>query len=200
MMNTLGYLSTEKNRAHWSKAISDGYISVIAVGILSGIMVAYVRTPMHLPGHKAVFWMVPVLAARLITRTSAGASVGALATAATTLSLGGRIAGGIAMMPLVILAGVVLDITAQYVERNKFAWWKSLLILAMAGLVGNLICFIKRLFDPMGAFFSAGNVEDLFLAGALHAAFGLFAGLLGAAAGYLILESRKSPLKWNWKR
>src|SRR5580700_5676750 len=107
-MNTLGYLSIERNRGPWSRAVSDGYLSAIAIGILAGIVVAFARTPIHLPGHKAILWMAPILATRLVTRSRAGASVGAFSTAITTLSLGGRIAGGIAMMPLVVLAGVVL--------------------------------------------------------------------------------------------
>jgi hypothetical protein len=189
-MNMLGSLSIERNRVHWSRSLSDGYLSVIAIGILTGIVVAYARTPMHWPGHKAILWMAPVLAARLVTRTGAGASVGSLATALTTLSIGGRIAGGIVMMPLIILAGVVLDMGVQFCERRKFSVWKCVLFLAFAALAGNLICFIKRLFDPMGAFFSAGNIEDLFIAGGLHALFGFLAGLLGATAGYALLNLR----------
>jgi len=189
-MNMPGSLSIERNRVPWSRTVTDGYLSVIAIGILTGIVVAFVRTPMHWPGHKAILWMAPILAARLVTRTSAGASIGALATALTTLSIGGRIAGGIAMMPLVILAGIVLDLGVQFCERHKFTGWKAILFLALAGLAGNLICFVKRLFDPMGAFFSTGNIEDLFFAGALHAMFGFLAGLLGATAGYALLNFR----------
>jgi hypothetical protein len=47
----------------------------------------------------------------------------------------------------------------------------------------------------MGAFFSAGNIDDLFLAASLHAAFGLIAGLIGAVAGRALLKFRSSPLK-----
>jgi hypothetical protein len=194
-MNMPGSLSTERNRAPWNSAVFDQYLSVVAVGILAGIVVACARTPLHLPGHKAIFWIAPVLAARLITRARAGASAGALATALTTLSLGGRIAGGFVMAPLIILAGLVLDMAVQFTERHKLAGWKWLLVLASAALAANLICFIKRLFDPMGAFFSAGNIDDLFLAGALHAAFGLIAGLIGAVAGRALLKFRSSPLK-----
>ena len=182
-MNVPGSLSTEKNRAPWNSALLDAYLSVIAVGILAGIVVAYARTPLHLPGHKAIFWIAPVLAMRLVTRAPAGASAGALATALTALSLGGRIAGGFVMAPLILLAGLILDLAVQLTERRNLTGWKWLLVLASAGLAGNLICFIKRLLDPLGAFFSTGNIDDLLLAGALHATFGLMAGLIGAFAG-----------------
>jgi hypothetical protein len=189
-MNTLGYLSIERNRGPWSRAVSDGYLSAIAIGILAGIVVAFARTPIHLPGHKAILWMAPILATRLVTRSRAGASVGAFSTAITTLSLGGRIAGGIAMMPLVVLAGVVLDGAIRVGERHHFARWQLLLLLASAGAVGNLICFAKRVFDPMGAFFSVGNFNDMLIAASSHAFFGFLAGLLGAAAGNVLLKFR----------
>jgi hypothetical protein len=191
MMNTLGYLWTEKKRDRWNKAVVDGYLSVAAVGVLSGVVVAYARTPIHLPGHKALWWMAPILAARLATRARAGASVGALAAALTTLSLGGRIAGGIVELPLVILAGIMLDLGVQFVERRDFQLWRRLLLLGLAGLVANGLCLVKRLFDPMGAFFSTGNMDDLLTAAGSYALFGFFAGLLGAGAGQALRILRR---------
>jgi hypothetical protein len=189
-MNTFGSLSIERKRYPWSRAAAEGYLAVVAVGILAGIAVAFARTPIHMPGHKAIFWMAPILAAGLVTRARAGASVGAFSTAVTTLSLGGRIAGGIAMMPLVVVAGVVLDGAVQFGERRKLKRWQQVLMLALAGAVGNLICFVKRLFDPMGAFFSVGNFNDMLIGAGSHALFGFLAGLLGATAGYALLRFR----------
>jgi hypothetical protein len=194
-MNTPGYLSIERDRAPWSKAVSDGYLSVVAVGVLAGILVAYARTPMHLPGHKAVLWMAPVLCARMVAGVRAGASAGALTTAVTTFVLGGRLAGGLAMMPLIVLAGVVFDLAVQLAERRKFAWWQYFGFFVLAGLIGNLICFVKRLFDPMGAFFSAGNIEDCVLAGGYHAVFGALAGLIGVGSAYALLKFRAALSK-----
>jgi hypothetical protein len=189
-MNVHGSLSIGKDRVHWSKALSDGYLSVVAMGILAGIVTTFARTPIHLPGHKAIWWMAPILATRLLTRTPAGASLGAFTTAITTLLLGGRIAGGIAMMPLVIVAGVVLDGAVQIGERRISTLWQRVLLLASAGAVGNLICFVKRLFDPIGAFFSVGNFNDMLTAAGSHAFFGFLAGLVGATAGYALLRFR----------
>jgi hypothetical protein len=190
-MNTPGYLSIEKNRVPWNRAVADGYISVLALGILSGILVAYARTPIHLPGHKALWWIAPVLASRLATRTRAGASAGALAVALTTLSLGGRIGGGIAELPLVVLAGILLDLSVHAVQRRNFPRWQCLLLLALAGLAANLLCFVKRLFDPAGAIFSTGNLDDLLTAAGSYSIFGFLAGLLGAGAGQALLMLRR---------
>jgi hypothetical protein len=192
-MNMHGSLSIERKPVRWSKAHSDGYLSVIAVGILSGTLVACARMPIHLPGHKVLWWMAPVLATRLMTRRGAGASVGALSTAMTTLVLGGRLAGGVASWPLVILAGVILDLGANFCEQRDLPLWRQVLVLAVVGMVGSLICFVKRLFDPVGAFFSVGNIEDLLTAAGSYAFFGFLAGMLGAVAGFTLPTLRREP-------
>jgi hypothetical protein len=183
-MNTPGFLSIEKGRARRNSAAIDGYLSVTAVGVLAGIVVAYARTPVHLPGHKAMLWMVPVLAARLVTRTTAGASVGALATAITTVSLGGRIAGGAAMMPLIIAAGMILDLAVGIAERYRQVLFPGLLLLILAGGIGNLICFSKRVLEPVGSMTAGGNIREMLTVAGWHLFFGLLAGFVGGGAGY----------------
>jgi len=184
-----GSLSIERKLVPWSKAGSDGsdgYWAVAAVGVLAGIAVTYARTPIHLPGHKALWWMVPVLATRLATRTSGGAMAGALATALTTLCLGGRLAGGVALMPLLIAGGFVLDVAARISQQRHLSPLHRALLFALAGAIANSICFGKRVADPVGAFSSTMNVKDLLTAAGSHALFGLIAGLLGAGVGYTL--------------
>ena len=187
-----GFLSIEREAARWSRADTDAYLVVAAVGVLAGIVVAYARMPLHMPGHKALWWMIPVLASRLLTRTRAGASTGAFATVITTLSLGGRLAGGVAMMPLVIVAGVVLDWAAGFVERHHVPRWGGIVFLALAGTVGNLVCFAKWLFESKGAVLWTGNMGDLVPAAGSYAFFGFLAGLVGAAAAFFVLTVRAS--------
>jgi len=137
-----GSLSIERKLVPWSKAGSDGsdgYWAVAAVGVLAGIAVTYARTPIHLPGHKALWWMVPVLATRLATRTSGGAMAGALATALTTLCLGGRLAGGVALMPLLIAGGFVLDVAARISQQRHLSPLHRALLFALAGAIANSI-------------------------------------------------------------
>jgi len=161
-----------------------------AVGVLAGIAVAYARTPLQMPGHKVLWWMIPVLASRILNPVRAGATTGAFATAIITLSLGGRIAGGMIMTPLIIVAGIVLDLAANFNERHNLSVWRRLLFFALAGAAGNLLCFIKRLFDPMGAFFSAANQLDLLRAAGSYAIFGFFAGLLGGVIAFGLVQIR----------
>jgi hypothetical protein len=163
-----------------------------AVGVLSGVVVTFARTPLHWPGHKVIFWMAPILASRMATRTRAGATVGASAASLTAFVLGGRLAGGAAMMPLVMVAGAVMDAAVQATERRNLPVWRQVMFLGLAGMAGNLICFVKRLFDPMGAYFSTGNFSDMLTMAASHAIFGFLAGLIGAGAGLMLLAFRRS--------
>jgi hypothetical protein len=179
----------------WSRADADVYLTSVAIGVIAGIAVAYVRTPLHMPGHKVLLWMTPIVATRLLTRVRAGASASVLATIVTTLLLGGNLAGGAAMMPLVLAAGITLDVAVGWVERRRMTLWSAVSLLALAGIAGNLICFIKRLFDPMGSLFSAATIQDLLAAGASHAFFGGLAGIIGGLCGLALLKYRRGSQK-----
>jgi hypothetical protein len=189
-MNTPGSHSIERNLARWNKSRTDGYGSAVSVGVLAGIAVTFARTPIHMPGHKAIWWITPILASRLMTRPRAGASVAAVTAAITTLTLGGRLGGGFASLPLIILAGALLDLAARIAERREFSISRRLLFFALAGAAANLLCFAQRFADPKTAIFATGNLADLFNAACSHGAFGFLAGLLGAAAGAALLKWR----------
>jgi hypothetical protein len=191
-MNMPGSLSIGKNPTRWNSALPEQVLSCAAVGVLAGVAVTFAQTPLHWPGHKAVFWIAPILAARLATRSRAGATIGASTTALTTFALGGRLAGGVLLMPLVIIAGVLLDWAAQVGQHRQLSAWRLIPWLALAGTAANLICFLKRLFDPaVGVFLSSGNLLDLLSAAGSYAIFGFLAGLIGAAAGSLIGNNSK---------
>jgi hypothetical protein len=185
-----GSLLVERKFTRWSRADSDAYLTSLAIGLLAGIAVTYLRTPLHLPGHKVLLWMVPALACRMKTQARAGAATSALGTVAATILLDGQLGGGFVMMPLVVVAGLTLDIAARAVERRGRsahgvwnATWSALTIFALAGMAGNLICFIKRLFDPAGPELSAGGIHELIAAAGSYAFFGFLAGALGGACG-----------------
>jgi len=89
------------------------------------------------------------------------------------------------------VAGVVLDAAVRMTELRRMWFWGVVLTLGMAGVAGSLICFIKRLFDPAGTLFSAGNVRELLWASVSYALFGLLAGIAGAGCGHLFQGHRK---------
>lgn len=186
---THGFPSIRSEAGPWNRARIENYLAIGAVGVLAGIAVAYGRMPLHLPGHKALLWIVPVLACRLVSKQSVAASVGASATVITALLLGGRLAGGMTAMPLVIIAGILLDLFAANVERNQIVGWRSLVILTLAGCAANLLCCLKRVFEPSGGILSLGTALDLIQVISFYALFGAAAGLIGGAIG-LFIERR----------
>lgn len=189
---TPGFLSIKKEAGPWSKTQVEAYLAIAAVGVLAGILVTYARTPLHLPGHKALFWIPPVLAARLLSRRAVGASIGTLATILTTLALGGRLAGGAAAMPLVLLAGLVLDLAASAAQGQPELKWRTILLLSAAATAANLICCVKRVWEPTGPFLSATNLEDLLWTAASYTFFGFVAGAIGIAIAYAAMPRRYS--------
>ncbi|MCX5672610.1 MAG: hypothetical protein NTU94_14935, partial [Planctomycetota bacterium] len=83
-----------------------------AVGAAAGLVAGQLRLHLGLPGHKVLFWLTPVLAARLIAGGPAGATAGALAAAVATAVAGGNLAGSLVQLPLIGVAGLVIDAAA----------------------------------------------------------------------------------------
>jgi len=189
-MSRHGSPSIEKSPALSSDSVTDGYAWIVAVAILSGIAVTYARMPLHLPGHKVLWWMAPLLATQLLTRTAAASTVGSIVVLATTLSLGGRIAGGPFFAPLIVPAAVLLDLCVRLSERRNYSPWQRIVILALAGMLGNTICSIKQILETSATASSSGPTNDLLIAVASYALFGLIAGALGAAVGYGLFRFR----------
>ena len=122
----------------------------ISVGVISGLFIALVRLNLGLPGHKAFFWMTPVLITRLHSRCKIGATSGGLFAALTTYSMGANLAGGAIGMPIIVIAAVILDWTVNFIEKNNFSGPKMILLLGIAGAAANLVCLSKRMILPAG--------------------------------------------------
>ncbi len=176
-------MSIKSAAGPWNKSRVEGYVLIASIGVLAeGRSSRCAERRCTCRDTRRRTGLTLILAARLSVPPQRSATVGALSTVITTLLLGGRLAGGVAATPLVLFAGIVLDFGAYMVEQNPAAIWRAVLILAAAGTAGaNLFCFIKRLFEPVGTFFSTANLHDLATAAGWHAFFGLIAGLLAAA-------------------
>jgi len=179
-----GSLLTGNEAGRWSRLAAAAQVRALvgcaAVGVIAGLLAAHVRLHAGLPGHKALFWMAPVLAARLLYGHPAGATAGACAAALTSLAFGGNLAGGALYVPLVALAGGLLDAAAAWAGRRTLPAWLLVAFFGAAGAAGNLLCAVKRMLVPQRA-----PHELLGLAGPLaqvlsYALFGLLAGLIGA--------------------
>ena len=51
-------------------------LASISVGVIAGIFISIFRLKLGMPGHKAFFWMTPVLIARLRGKCKIGATAG----------------------------------------------------------------------------------------------------------------------------
>jgi hypothetical protein len=152
----------------------------------------HVRLHLGLPGHKALFWMIPVLLTRLLSRFKAGMSVGGMSAAVATYLGGGNLAGGLYGLPLVLAACVMLDVVVHLLQKHWPGWLVFVATLSLAGMLTNSICFLKRLCIPAGisphfAFAASGLLYQW----ASYAFFGFLCGLI-AACSYCATERCRS--------
>ncbi len=164
-----------------------------SVGVLAGLFIALVRLNLGMPGHKAFFWMTPVLIARLHGGCKIGTAAGALFTALTTYSLGANLAGGVIGMPMIVLAGLILDWTVNFLEKNKISGAAMILAIGLAGVAANLVCLAKRMILPTGLnphfiFSVSGFWFKLFS----YAFFGLISGIVAAISAKPKLQNGRS--------
>ncbi|MBW8015323.1 MAG: hypothetical protein FVQ82_03985 [Planctomycetes bacterium] len=153
----------------------------ISVGIFSGLFIACIKLNLGWSGHKAFMWMTPLLIARFRTGAKIGTSAGGMFAAMTAYSLGANLAGGLIGFPLIAVAGGVLDVVANYIEKNKVSLFSMILLLAVAGGLANLICLVKRMFLPAGIsphnLFGADGMMSRAL---LYLFFGSLSGIVAA--------------------
>lgn len=122
----------------------------IAVGAMTGCFIAFVRLKLGMPGHKTFMWLTPVLIARLRGGCKIGTAAGGLAAAVSTYSLGANLAGGLIGMPLIVMAGLMLDWVINTLQNHKISGIRMIIALTLAGAAAGFICLIKRLGLPTG--------------------------------------------------
>ena len=194
-----GYPSTESAAARSSSLTAAGAPALMgcaAVGLLAGLLTAFMDSlhlGLQLPGHKVLFWMPPLIIARLLLRHPIGATAGAGATAIACLGCGANIAGTPAYVPLIVLAGSLLDAAAGLAERRRLAAWLTIPLLGAAGTGAAMLCAVKRLTTPLLKTHLLWNfIPDPLASVIIYAFFGLIAGLLGAAIATGVLRLRRT--------
>ena len=163
----------------------------ISVGVMAGLFLAMFRLNLGMPGHKAFFWMTPLLITRLRGGCKIGTTAGSLFAALTAYSLGANLAGGVIGMPLIVLAGILLDWTVNHIEKNKISGVSAILLLGLAGAGANIICYTKRMILPTGLnpHFILG-VSGFWFRLFSYTFFGLISGII-AAISAKIMERKK---------
>lgn len=165
-------------------------LATCGVGLLAGLAAGGVRLGLGLPGHKALVWMAPLVAARLVFRSPLGGSAGALAASLGTMAAGGHLAGAAMHLPVAVLAGGVLDVAVHFIERRRLAAMWAVPLMGLAGLAANLVMLGKRLLVPSFQVHHFLWTSGLAARCLSYAVFGLAAGLVGAGLGWAMLRRR----------
>jgi len=166
----------------------------VAVGVLAGLAVAHLRLKLGLPGHKILIWMTPVIIARLLAKHPVGTTSGALSAGCVSVGLGGNFAGDILFLPLVGMAGLVLDAAVACADRLRTPAWLLIPLMGLAGMVAGIICVAKRLSVPIVHSHVVFGLSGLPARTVSYALFGLAAGLVGTTLAVL---AQKSAPKGN---
>ena len=153
-------------------AAPDLTIALLAVGAI--VLAAEIRSPMQLPGHRALIWLSALGATALLTRHR-GATTAVGVVAAGTLALTGLGNGGALGALPYVLAALALDavLLVGAVRRHP-------ILLALLAAPIHLLALIVPLTRsarvgvlPVDALPGMGSVV------VLHLVFGLAAGLIG---------------------
>lgn len=191
-----GYLLTEKATPPADLILGPdgarGLAISLSVGVIAGCMAAFLKLHLGMPGHKAIIWMTPVIAARLMGGCRIGTTAGAFTAAFVSLGSGGNLAGGLLGLPLVGAAGALVDACIFKLEERKASALTTIIMIALAAMLANLICYGKRLLVPAGI-----ATHDMFGAAAFmlrpmsYSLFGFLAGLIAAAGAHPFRRRKK---------
>jgi hypothetical protein len=184
-----GFPPIVADAGRWNRLVVRNTLILFAVGIFCGTLVTYARQPFHLPGHKVIWWLPLILASRLRTGLRWGVMLGTLSTICTTTLFGGRMPGGDFVMPIAVVSAIWLDLCVDWLERAGMRFGGTVLALALAGMVGNLLCTISR----------AGGLFSLYSGGHAAAGIGFFTSfaICGMVAGTLggVLGAVNTPAR-----
>ena len=136
--------------------------------------------------------MMPLLIARLRGGCKIGTTAGGLFAAVTAYSLGANLAGGALGMPLIGIAGMILDLAVNHIEQHNYSVPGKAVILGFGGILANLVCLSKRMILPegLGPHFILGFSGFWFKIFS-YAFFGLLSGVASALSMKLINHRKK---------
>ena len=117
-----GILLTEKRAGLWSNVFDKSQVlmllACLSVGAMAGLAMTHIHLNLGIPGHKAWFWIPPIMATRFITRCKIGSTAGTVSMLCTTWGLGGHLAGGLVGMPFIAAAAMVWDVSITHLEKR----------------------------------------------------------------------------------
>ena len=119
-------------------------------------------------------------------------SVVGLSAAVATYSLGANLAGGLIGMPLIVMAGLMLDWVINFLQKHNISGIRMVVILTLACALAGFICLIKRLSLPAGLsphyFF---GLSGFWLKLVSYLAFGAMAGVVASICSLSAVKKKK---------
>jgi hypothetical protein len=170
----------------WSLTLRD-LLLLVFVADLAMLAKAFLRTPIHVPGHSGVIWVSLFVVGRgLIDKPGAGIVLGGIAGAVATFLGMGR--SGPFEWTKYVAAGALLEAMVLLIPGPLTSMWKAAMVGAIAhlGKLAAMLIVAVALQLPVGFI-----VLGLGISTTTHVIFGMLGGLVGAL---LLRELRRVPL------
>jgi len=170
----------------WSLTLRD-LLLLVLVADLAMLGKAFLRTPIHVPGHSGLFWVSLLVVGRgLVDKPGAGIVLGGVAGAVATFLGMGR--SGPFEWTKYFAAGLLLEIMVLLLPGPLTSLWKAALVGAVAhlGKLAAMLLVALALQLPAGFI-----VLGLGISTTTHVIFGALAGVIGAL---LLRELRRIPM------
>jgi hypothetical protein len=170
----------------WSLTLRD-LLLLVLVADLAMLAKAFLRTPIHVPGHSGVLWISLFVVGRgLVDKRGAGLVIGGVA-GAVAMFLGMGRAGPFEWTKYVA-AGALLELLVLLLPGPLTSLWKAAIVGAIAHLGKLAAMVIVALALQLPATFI---VLGLGVSTTTHVVFGALGGVVGAL---LLRELRRIPM------
>lgn len=176
----------ERTTYLWSLTLRD-LLLLVLVADLAMLAKAFLRTPIHVPGHSGLLWISLLVVGRgLVDKPGAGLVLGGVAGAVATFLGTGR--AGPFEWTKYLAAGVLLEIMVLVLPGPLTALWKAALVGAVAhlGKLAAMLLVSLALQLPAGFIVLGLGVSTM-----THVVFGALGGVIGAL---LLRELRRIPM------
>ncbi len=176
----------ERTTYLWSLTLRD-LLLLVLVADLAMLAKAFLRTPIHVPGHSGLLWISLLVVGRgLVDKPGAGLVLGGVAGAVATFLGMGR--AGPFEWTKYFAAGVLLEIMVLVLPGPLTALWKA----ALVGAVAHLGKLAAMLLVSLALQLPAGFIVlGLGVSTTTHVVFGALGGVIGAL---LLRELRRIPM------